>query len=54
MFDAAATLARARRLLPDLQGELVPGARHDMCFSQYRIVNVRVADFLAGPCPNGG
>jgi pimeloyl-ACP methyl ester carboxylesterase len=54
MFDAAATLARARRLLPDLQGELVPGARHDMCFNQYRIVNARVVDFLAGPCPNGG
>ena len=46
MFDAAATLARARRLLPDLQGELVPGARHDMCFSQHRIVDARVAAFL--------
>jgi pimeloyl-ACP methyl ester carboxylesterase len=44
--DPATALARARRLFSDVQGELVPGCRHDMCFSQYRIVDTRVLDFL--------
>src|SRR5262249_45924273 len=39
-------LARARRLLPHVDGELVPHCRHDMCFSQDRIVDARVHDFL--------
>jgi pimeloyl-ACP methyl ester carboxylesterase len=42
----AAALARARRLMPDLEGELVPDCRHDMCISQSRIVDARVLDFL--------
>jgi pimeloyl-ACP methyl ester carboxylesterase/membrane protease YdiL (CAAX protease family) len=44
--DPAKALARARRLIPDLEGELVPQCRHDMCFSQHRIVDARVLDFL--------
>ena len=44
--DPAAALARARRLIPDLEGELVPGSSHDMCFSQHRIVDARVLEFL--------
>ena len=35
-----------RRLIPDFEGELIPRCRHDMCFSQSRIVNARVLDFL--------
>lgn len=46
IFEAAAALARARRLLPNFEGELVPGCRHDMCFSQHRLVDARVLDFL--------
>jgi pimeloyl-ACP methyl ester carboxylesterase len=46
LCDAAAALARARRLMPDFEGELVPGCRHDMCFSQHRLVDARVLDFL--------
>ena len=46
LYDASTALARARRLIPDVQGELVPGCRHDMCFSQHRIVDARVLDFL--------
>ena len=46
LCDAATALARARRLIPDFQGELVRGCRHDMCFSQHRIVDARVLDFL--------
>jgi pimeloyl-ACP methyl ester carboxylesterase len=44
--EPATALARARELFPDLQGELVPRSSHDMCFSQHRIVDRRVLDFL--------
>lgn len=44
--DPARALARARRLIPDFEGELVPGCRHDMCSSQHHIVNARVLEFL--------
>jgi pimeloyl-ACP methyl ester carboxylesterase len=44
--NPATALARARRLFPDVQGELVPQSSHDMCFSQHRIVDARVLDFL--------
>jgi pimeloyl-ACP methyl ester carboxylesterase len=44
--DPARALARARRLFPDVQGGLVPRSSHDMCFSQHRIVDARVLDFL--------
>ena len=46
IYDPAAALERARRLLPDFRGELVPRSSHDMCFSQHRIVDARVLDFL--------
>jgi pimeloyl-ACP methyl ester carboxylesterase len=42
----ATALARAHRLIPHFEGELVPDCRHDMCFSQYRIVDARVLNFL--------
>jgi pimeloyl-ACP methyl ester carboxylesterase len=44
--DPATALARARRLFPDIRCELVPGPRHDMCFSQHAVVDARVLDFL--------
>jgi pimeloyl-ACP methyl ester carboxylesterase len=44
--DPATALARARRLFPDVQGELVPECSHDMCFSRRKIVDARVLDFL--------
>jgi pimeloyl-ACP methyl ester carboxylesterase len=44
--DPATALARARERFPDVQGELVPECSHDMCFSQRRIVDARVLDFL--------
>jgi pimeloyl-ACP methyl ester carboxylesterase len=46
MYDPAEALARARALLPDFEGELVPQSSHDMCASQYQIVDARVLDFL--------
>jgi len=44
--DPAKALARARRLIPDFHGDLVPRSSHDMCFSQHRLVDARVLDFL--------
>jgi pimeloyl-ACP methyl ester carboxylesterase len=46
MSDPTRALERARRLIPDVEGALVPGCRHDMCSSQYDIVDARVLDFL--------
>ncbi len=44
--DPATALSRARLLFPHAEGELVPQCSHDMCFSQHRIVDARVLDFL--------
>ena len=44
--DPVRALERARRLIPDFEGELVSGCRHDMCATQHEIVNARVLDFL--------
>lgn len=44
--DPARAIERARRLVPDFEGELVPGCRHDMCASRRDIVDARVLKFL--------
>ena len=44
--DPARALERAQRLIPDFEGELVAGCRHDMCSSQHDIVDARVLAFL--------
>jgi pimeloyl-ACP methyl ester carboxylesterase len=46
MYDAAEALARARRLIPDFTGELIPNCGHEMCGSQSRVVDACVLDFL--------
>jgi pimeloyl-ACP methyl ester carboxylesterase len=46
IYDPVAALARARRLVSDLEGGLVPASRHDMCVRQRAIVDARVLDFL--------
>jgi pimeloyl-ACP methyl ester carboxylesterase len=50
--DPARALDRARRLVPDFEGELVPDCRHDMCSTQHQIVDARVIDFLQKPRPD--
>jgi pimeloyl-ACP methyl ester carboxylesterase len=50
MYDAAEALARARRLIPDITGELIPNCGHEMCGSQSRVVDARVLDFLNDKC----
>ena len=46
IYDAAEALDRARQLIPDFEGELVPRCSHDMCYSQHGIVDARVLGFL--------
>ena len=46
IYDPGVALARARALIPDVEGDLVPDSSHDMCFSQRRFVDARVRDFL--------
>lgn len=48
MYDAKEALARARGLIPNFEGELVPCCNHEMSFSQHRFVDARVLDFLNG------
>ena len=53
IYDPAAALDRARRLLPDFEGTLVPGSGHMMSFSRAAEVDARVLAFLAGDRPTG-
>jgi pimeloyl-ACP methyl ester carboxylesterase len=46
IYDPATALARARRLIPDLESDLVARSGHEMCFSQHRLVDRRILDFL--------
>jgi len=48
IYDAADGLSRARRLIPNFEGDLVPRCSHDMCASQHEVVDARVLDFLSG------
>ena len=44
--DPSRALDRARRLIPEFEGALVPACRHDMCSTRHDIVDPRVLDFL--------
>jgi hypothetical protein len=46
IYDPAKAIDRARRLIPDFDGELVPQSSHYMCTSRYRYVDARVLHFL--------
>jgi pimeloyl-ACP methyl ester carboxylesterase len=48
LYDPAATLARARRLKPGLEAELVPAADHIAAMAQPEWVNARLLAFLGG------
>ena len=59
LYDPVAALSRARRLIPGLVGDLIPGASHDLAFRQPKIVDERLLAFLATveerrPTPIGG
>jgi pimeloyl-ACP methyl ester carboxylesterase len=51
--DPVAALDRALGLMPDCRGELVPGARHEMCGRLHRLVDARVMDFLKKALTHG-
>ena len=51
LCDPTRALSRARRLIPNFDGDLVPRSSHGMCFTQHRIVDLRVLDFLKGTKP---
>ena len=42
IYDAAKALGRARALIPNFEGELVPGVNHNICGSHYHIVDARL------------
>jgi pimeloyl-ACP methyl ester carboxylesterase len=46
IYDPVKALERAQRLIPDVECGLIPRCRHDMCFSQSRMVDARVRGFL--------
>jgi pimeloyl-ACP methyl ester carboxylesterase len=46
LYDPKAALERARRLIPNFEGELIPRANHEMTISQHEIVDRRLLEFL--------
>ena len=46
IYDPQQAFARARHLILGLEGELVPGASHDMAIVRHRFVDARVLEFL--------
>jgi len=46
LYDSKAALERARRLIPDFEGELLPQANHEMTISKHKYVDQRLLEFL--------
>jgi pimeloyl-ACP methyl ester carboxylesterase len=46
LYDPEGALERARKLIPNFEGELVPQASHEMTISQHEIVDRRILKFL--------
>jgi pimeloyl-ACP methyl ester carboxylesterase len=46
IYSAAAAVTRLRRIAPQVQTQIVPGAGHDLTFAQPGIVNQAMLDFL--------
>ena len=47
IYDASKAFTRARQLIPNLTGELVPNCGHDISFNKYATVNERMLVFLS-------
>lgn len=47
IFDPQKATERARETIPNLEAELLPGAGHELSFSQAPIVNQRLLDYLS-------
>ncbi len=46
IYDPVASLEKARNLVPHIEGSLIPNASHEMSYSQARIVDERILQFL--------
>jgi pimeloyl-ACP methyl ester carboxylesterase len=46
LYDPLAALERAKKLIPNLDSELIPRASHALPQGQHRIVNARILEFL--------
>ena len=47
LYDAAKALGRARELIADFQGELIPTCSHDMSMTRHDVVDARILTFLS-------
>jgi pimeloyl-ACP methyl ester carboxylesterase len=48
IYDPAASIARAQRLVPSLEARLIPAASHDLAYFQARTVDELILKFLKG------
>jgi pimeloyl-ACP methyl ester carboxylesterase len=46
IYDPKAALERARRLIPNMKGELVPQASHDMSYNCHELVDARIIEYF--------
>jgi pimeloyl-ACP methyl ester carboxylesterase len=46
LYDSTAALNRAKRLIPNLEAELIPQASHEMAFGRHQLVDARILTFL--------
>jgi pimeloyl-ACP methyl ester carboxylesterase len=51
LYNPHAALARARRLIPELDSALVPRASHDMSFTRHDVVDAHIIDFFGSDDP---
>ena len=47
LYDPHAAVARARKLIPNLEAELIPRASHDMSFTRHDIVDARILAYFS-------
>jgi pimeloyl-ACP methyl ester carboxylesterase len=50
IYNPAASIERARRLIPHLEASLIPNASHDLAYFQARAVDERILQFLNDSC----
>lgn len=53
IFDPTRALERAIRLIPDIEGDLIPQASHGMTVGQHKIVNERFSRFICESARQG-
>jgi pimeloyl-ACP methyl ester carboxylesterase len=51
LYDPRAALARARRLIPNLEGALIPRASHDMSFTRHDLIDARIVEYFGSENP---